>query len=104
MFQQKEKQLHFLQQQPKIKKQLELQGDYCLVSVGRAAYTENLVGSGYLFGNIPLVKNNFSIVVLGIVFVSILPMVFEVVRNRNRHRGLARRRSSGVRSRHRRSG
>ena len=35
--------------------------------------------AGYLFGNIPWVKNNFSAVVLGIVFVSVLPIVFEFV-------------------------
>jgi membrane-associated protein len=36
--------------------------------------------AGYLFGNIPVVKQNFSLVVLGIVFVSVLPLVFEVLR------------------------
>jgi membrane-associated protein len=37
---------------------------------------------GALFGNIPFVKNNFEIVTLGIVFISILPMIFEFVRAR----------------------
>jgi membrane-associated protein len=32
------------------------------------------VGSGYLFGNIPTVKKHFSLVVLGIIAVSLLPM------------------------------
>jgi membrane-associated protein len=36
--------------------------------------------AGYLFGNIPVIKQNFSLVVLGIVFVSVLPLVFEVLR------------------------
>lgn len=36
--------------------------------------------AGYVFGNIPVVKQNFSLVVLGIVFVSVLPLVFEVLR------------------------
>ena len=40
------------------------------------------VGAGYLFGGIPVVKNNFELVVIGIVFVSILPLLFEVVRHR----------------------
>ena len=35
------------------------------------------VGGGYLFGNIPVVKNNFSIVVLGIVGISLLPIAIE---------------------------
>jgi len=32
---------------------------------------------GYFFGNIPFVRNNFEIVIIGIVFVSVLPAVFE---------------------------
>jgi membrane-associated protein len=40
------------------------------------------VGAGLLFGNVPFVKDNFSLVALGIVFVSLLPMVFELIRHR----------------------
>ncbi len=39
-------------------------------------------GAGYAFGNVPVVKNNFSLVALGIVFVSVLPMVVELIRRR----------------------
>jgi membrane-associated protein len=35
------------------------------------------VAAGWLFGNVPIVKNNFSLVTIGIVFVSILPIVIE---------------------------
>lgn len=35
---------------------------------------------GYLFGNIEFVKHNFSLVMLGIVIVSILPAVIEYIR------------------------
>ena len=35
------------------------------------------VGAGYAFGNVPVVKNNFSLVALGIVAVSLIPMVVE---------------------------
>jgi membrane-associated protein len=38
--------------------------------------------AGYLFGNIPVVRNNFSLVTIGIVVVSMLPMVIEVLRHR----------------------
>ncbi|MBK7958591.1 MAG: VTT domain-containing protein [Bacteroidetes bacterium] len=38
--------------------------------------------AGYFFGNIPIVKNNFSIVVLGIIFVSILPGIIAVVKGK----------------------
>ena len=40
------------------------------------------VGAGLLFGNVPIVKDNFSLVALGIVFVSLLPAVFEIIRHR----------------------
>ena len=38
--------------------------------------------AGYAFGNIPVIKDNFTFVVLGIVAVSLLPLVFEFVRHR----------------------
>jgi membrane-associated protein len=40
------------------------------------------VGAGYIFGNVPVVKENFSIVAIGIVIVSVLPMVFEFLKYR----------------------
>ncbi|MGE3312091.1 MAG: DedA family protein [Limisphaerales bacterium] len=46
--------------------------------------------AGYFFGNLPFVKNNFSAVILGIIIVSILPAVFEVLRERRRTRSLPR--------------
>lgn len=50
--------------------------------VGGLLWTTTCVGAGYLFGNVPLVKDNFSIVALGIVGVSVLPMVVELIRHR----------------------
>jgi membrane-associated protein len=44
------------------------------------------IGAGYLFGNIPAVKNNFSLVALGIVAVSLLPMLVEWLKHRKRGR------------------
>ena len=40
------------------------------------------VSLGYLFGNVPIVKQNFSLVMLGIIFVSVLPALYEVVKHR----------------------
>jgi membrane-associated protein len=40
------------------------------------------VGAGYAFGNVPIVRDNFSLVAIGIVIVSVLPMVFEFIRYR----------------------
>ena len=50
--------------------------------VGGILWTALCVGAGYAFGNVPVVKNNFSIVALGIVAVSLLPMVVEILRAR----------------------
>ena len=30
---------------------------------------------GYFFGNIPVIKNNFTLAILGIIFISLLPMI-----------------------------
>jgi membrane-associated protein len=49
---------------------------------GAIAWVGICVGAGYLFGNVPIVKDNFSLVALGIVFVSLLPMAFELMNSR----------------------
>ena len=38
--------------------------------------------AGYAFGQVPIVKENFTLVALGIIAVSLIPMVVEVVRHR----------------------
>ncbi len=43
-----------------------------------------LVPAGYFFGNLEFVRKNFSLVVLAIIFLSILPAVVEFLRERNR--------------------
>jgi membrane-associated protein len=50
--------------------------------VGAAAWVGICVGAGLLFGNVPIVKQNFSLVTVGIVAVSLLPMAIEVFRRR----------------------
>jgi membrane-associated protein len=37
-----------------------------------------ILPAGWYFGNIDIVKKNFELVVLGIIFVSLLPMVIEL--------------------------
>ncbi len=51
--------------------------------VGAILWTVLCTGAGYVFGNVPAVHDNFSLVVLGIVAVSLLPVVFEVLAARN---------------------
>jgi len=41
-----------------------------------------LVYSGYLFGNLPIVRNNLSLVIIAIVLLSVLPGVIEYARAR----------------------
>jgi membrane-associated protein len=50
--------------------------------VGAVAWVSLCLGAGWFFGNIPIVKNNFSLVTIGIVAVSLLPMVFEFISHR----------------------
>jgi membrane-associated protein len=57
---------------------------------GALAWVGICVGAGYLFGNVPVVKDNFSLVAIGIVIVSLLPMVVEYVRYRRDSRPPAR--------------
>jgi membrane-associated protein len=50
--------------------------------IGAAVWVASLVYAGYLFGNIPWVKDNLALMVLGIVAVSVVPIVIQWVRER----------------------
>ena len=50
---------------------------------GGATWIVLLVSAGYFFGNIPIVKNNFAIVILAIIAISVMPMVIEYWRSRS---------------------
>jgi membrane-associated protein len=54
--------------------------------VGALIWVGVCVGAGYIFGNVPIVKDNFSLVAIGIVLVSILPMVIEFIKYRREGR------------------
>jgi membrane-associated protein len=53
-------------------------------ALGAAGWVTLCLGGGLLFGNVPVVKQNFSLVVLGIVAVSMMPMLVEYLRHRRR--------------------
>jgi membrane-associated protein len=69
-----------------------------IAGVGRMNYSQflyyNVVGgiawvlictlAGYFFGNVPIVKENFELVVVGIVLVSVLPVAWEIWASRRR--------------------
>ena len=50
---------------------------------GGFAWVVILIFGGYFFGNIPLIKKNFSIVIFAIIFISILPGIIEFIRHRH---------------------
>ena len=55
--------------------------------IGAAVWVASLVYAGYLFGNIPWVKDNLTFIVLAIVVVSLLPIVVQWLRERRRSDG-----------------
>lgn len=58
---------------------------FVLFSVaGAVLWINSLVLAGYFFGNIPWIKNNLTVVILGIIVLSLLPGVVHYVRERTR--------------------
>lgn len=52
--------------------------------VGGVVWVAIFVFGGYFFGNLPAVQDNFTLVILAIIALSVLPAVFEVLRERLR--------------------
>jgi membrane-associated protein len=52
--------------------------------IGAFVWVFSLVFIGYFFGNLALVKNNFETVIFGIIALSLLPMLIEIYRNKNK--------------------
>ena len=52
--------------------------------IGGMAWIATCVFAGYAFGNIPIVKEHFTLVILAIIFISILPGLIEFLRQRYR--------------------
>ncbi|MBI5075323.1 MAG: DedA family protein [Nitrospirae bacterium] len=52
--------------------------------VGGIAWIAAFIFGGYYFGNIPVVKKNFTLVIMAIIILSILPGVIEYLRHRYR--------------------
>lgn len=50
--------------------------------IGGIAWVAICVFAGYYFGNLEIVKNNFSLVIIAIVLISVLPMAVEYLRHR----------------------
>lgn len=52
--------------------------------VGGFIWTAGLTYAGYFFGTIPFIKNNFSVAILTIIFISLLPAIIEFIRERRK--------------------
>ena len=64
-----------------------------IAGIGRMRYTKfqiynifssflwsgSFIVAGYFFGNLPIVKENFSMVILGIIIVSVIPSVYKAI-------------------------
>lgn len=56
-------------------------GRFLFFSVtGAALWAPGCVLAGYYFGNIPIIKNNFTLFVLGIIIVSLIPVAIQLIR------------------------
>jgi membrane-associated protein len=57
--------------------------------IGAFLWVSICVFAGYFFGNLPFVKKNFSLVILAIIVISVLPAVFEYLRHRAEKKRIA---------------
>jgi len=55
--------------------------------VGALSWVGLFVLAGYFFGNIPIVRDNFSMVIMAIIVISVLPAVSHLIRHRRVARG-----------------
>ncbi|MBI5431121.1 MAG: DedA family protein [Nitrosomonadales bacterium] len=51
-------------------------------ALGSMLWIGSLTLAGYFFGNIPAVKNNLTLIIVGIIVVSLLPAMRELIRHR----------------------
>jgi len=51
-------------------------------AVGSVAWIGSLTLAGYFFGNIPIIKNNLTLMILAIIIISFIPAILEFIRHR----------------------
>lgn len=54
--------------------------------IGGVVWITAFIFAGYYFGNIPIVKSNFTMVIFAIIIISILPGVIEFIRQHRKNR------------------
>lgn len=52
--------------------------------IGAVLWVGSFLFLGYFFGGLPIIKNNFTYVIFAIIILSVLPPVFEAVRERRK--------------------
>jgi membrane-associated protein len=62
--------------------------------IGGIVWVTIFTFGGYFFGELPFVKNNFSVVVLAIIIISVIPGVIEFLRERKRTKQIAQQAES----------
>jgi membrane-associated protein len=58
--------------------------------IGGILWVFTFILAGYFFGNLPVVKRNFHIIIFGVIFVSLLPMIVPWVKSKLQGKNLAR--------------
>ncbi len=53
---------------------------------GTLLWMTTFLGAGFFFGNIPVIKKNFTLVVMGVIVVSLIPIALEVLKKVHRRR------------------
>jgi membrane-associated protein len=64
--------------------------------IGNLTWVILFSSGGYFFGNIPFVKKNFTLAILGIIFISLLPMIIALIKNLSENRNLKNRHEEEV--------
>lgn len=54
--------------------------------LGGLIWIGSLTFAGYFLGEIPWIRNNIELVALGIIFISVLPIVFEIIKAKRQKR------------------
>ena len=57
--------------------------------VGGVAWVTIFLFAGFFFGNLPIVRDNFGLVIIGVIFISVIPVFYEFIRNRTETRRAA---------------
>ncbi len=51
-------------------------------ALGSLAWIGSLTLAGFFFGNIPIIKNNLTLMIVAIIFISFIPAIREFIKHR----------------------